>query len=83
MLRRNGRSVGLAQYVATEPGAASRRRRLKFKPTHRQILALAVERVPALGPGGRLAIGPGPSNVHCRIAQRIPPLSQMTPRHRR
>ncbi|PPT24507.1 hypothetical protein XarbCFBP7629_00020 [Xanthomonas arboricola] len=73
----------MAQDVATEPGAASRRRGRKFKPTHRQILALAVEKVPALGPGGRLAIGPGPSNVHCRIAQRIPPLSQMNPRQRR
>lgn len=60
MLRRNGQSVGMAQDVATDPGAASRRRGRKFKPTHRQILALAVESVPALGPGGRLAIGPGP-----------------------
>ncbi|PPU22774.1 hypothetical protein XarCFBP6762_20620 [Xanthomonas arboricola] len=73
----------MAQDVATEPGAASRRRGCKFKPTHRQILALAVESVPALGPSGRLAIGPGPSHVHCRIAQRIPPLSRMNPRHRR
>ncbi|MGV7204480.1 integrase [Xanthomonas citri] len=52
----------MEQDVATESGAASSRRGLKFKLTHRQILELSVERVPAIGPSGRLAIGPRPSD---------------------
>lgn len=47
----------MEQDVATQPGVASSRRGLKFKLTHRQILELSVERVPAMGPSGRLAIG--------------------------